>query len=292
MNVARWAVLAVIACLGADAQATPPIATASYAVDGGLPLSVDLVPTPNANGTASYSAVIDDRDSLWRITYAIVVDYTNNPMCSISGLITFNNFTSEVHTFKSSFGVPVCPNVSGGSLLGGMAKLTLVTSGPGSVTCNSGTPVVQMLGDGDPIGSFFYCPFQLAGTGSGISSTTTQFGLPGATEPGPTKFEEIGERQQFNLTGGDSLTVQVTLFFKDADGYVAPACPADLTHDGVVDGADMTVLFGYWGAVTSCPADLPADLDGNGTVGPSDLVVLLDNWGSCDAMESRGHSPK
>ncbi|MCA9283792.1 MAG: hypothetical protein KDA22_01155 [Phycisphaerales bacterium] len=52
----------------------------------------------------------------------------------------------------------------------------------------------------------------------------------------------------------------------------------DLSGDGVVDGTDLGLLLGAWGA---CPdgGPCPADLDGDGAVGGADLGLLLANWG-------------
>ncbi len=58
----------------------------------------------------------------------------------------------------------------------------------------------------------------------------------------------------------------------------APACPADLNGDGVVDVSDLLMLLSDWG---SCPGDCPADLNGDGVVDVSDLLMLLSDWGSC-----------
>lgn len=55
-------------------------------------------------------------------------------------------------------------------------------------------------------------------------------------------------------------------------------CPADLTGDGAVDGADLAVLLGAWGA---CDGNCPADLTGDDAVDGADLAVLLGAWGSC-----------
>ncbi len=52
----------------------------------------------------------------------------------------------------------------------------------------------------------------------------------------------------------------------------------DLDGDGDVDGADLILLLGAWGACDD-RADCPADLDLDGAVGPSDLIILLGNWG-------------
>jgi len=53
-----------------------------------------------------------------------------------------------------------------------------------------------------------------------------------------------------------------------------PAGPAaDLNGDGVVDGADLGLLLGQWGA------DGPADLNDDGVVDGADLGLLLGAWG-------------
>lgn len=51
------------------------------------------------------------------------------------------------------------------------------------------------------------------------------------------------------------------------------ASPGDLNGDGVVNGADLGILLGGWGARGS------TDLDGNGTTDGADLGILLGGWG-------------
>lgn len=58
----------------------------------------------------------------------------------------------------------------------------------------------------------------------------------------------------------------------------SPCCPADLTRDEVVDGADLVTLLGDWGLAGSVST---ADLDGSGSVGTADLALLLEEWGAC-----------
>ncbi|MDA1261647.1 MAG: hypothetical protein O3B75_01990 [Planctomycetota bacterium] len=58
-----------------------------------------------------------------------------------------------------------------------------------------------------------------------------------------------------------------------------PICPADITGDGAVNGADITQMLSAWGL---CSSSCVADLDGNGLVGGSDLAALLSAWGDCD----------
>lgn len=55
--------------------------------------------------------------------------------------------------------------------------------------------------------------------------------------------------------------------------------PGDLNGDGIVNGADLTILLGCWGTVTT-PACAPADLNADGNVNGTDLTVLLGNWTS------------
>jgi len=60
-------------------------------------------------------------------------------------------------------------------------------------------------------------------------------------------------------------------------GSAAPPCPADLNHDGKVNGADLGLMLGSWGLCSGCPADL----NGDGRVNGADLGLLLGAWGNC-----------
>lgn len=68
---------------------------------------------------------------------------------------------------------------------------------------------------------------------------------------------------------------------EDTDGDGVPdecgsSCPADITNDGIVNGADLTSLLGDWGLMGSI-----ADLNGDDEVNGADLTILLANWGPC-----------
>lgn len=56
-------------------------------------------------------------------------------------------------------------------------------------------------------------------------------------------------------------------------------CKADVNCDWIVDGQDLSMLLGAWGA-----QDRALDLDGDCTVGGSDLSVLLGSWGALPPM--------
>ncbi|MEC9374088.1 MAG: hypothetical protein VYC34_09600, partial [Planctomycetota bacterium] len=59
-----------------------------------------------------------------------------------------------------------------------------------------------------------------------------------------------------------------------------PDCPADITGNGTVNGADLAEVLGSWG---DCPTEgpCPGDLTGNGVVNGADLGELLGSWGDC-----------
>jgi hypothetical protein len=61
------------------------------------------------------------------------------------------------------------------------------------------------------------------------------------------------------------------------DACEPPACPADITHDGLVSGDDLAVLLASW----SLGAASGADVDGSGLVDGGDLAALLGGWGPC-----------
>ena len=58
--------------------------------------------------------------------------------------------------------------------------------------------------------------------------------------------------------------------------YQAPACPADVTGDGVVDVLDLIEVLDAWGE-----SGVPADVTGDGVVDVLDLIEVLYGWGAC-----------
>ena len=59
-------------------------------------------------------------------------------------------------------------------------------------------------------------------------------------------------------------------------------CSADIDGNGLVDGADLGLLFVAWG---ECPGDpgCPGDIDENGIIDGSDLGLFCLAWGlECD----------
>ncbi|MGA1018592.1 MAG: hypothetical protein ACO3YY_11495, partial [Phycisphaerales bacterium] len=58
-----------------------------------------------------------------------------------------------------------------------------------------------------------------------------------------------------------------------------PPVVGALNGDGVVNGADLTILLGCWGEITD-PACSPADIADppDGTINGADLTTMLSNW--------------
>ena len=61
--------------------------------------------------------------------------------------------------------------------------------------------------------------------------------------------------------------------------WIPPACPGDVTEDGIVDGIDLAALLGSWG--TDGQGQFPCDTDHDGVVSGTDLAALLSSWGQC-----------
>jgi hypothetical protein len=57
-------------------------------------------------------------------------------------------------------------------------------------------------------------------------------------------------------------------------------CIGDLNKNGIVDGADLSMLLAYWGKVSQ-PKQIMADLNDDGIVNEKDLTILLNDWGPC-----------
>jgi len=53
-------------------------------------------------------------------------------------------------------------------------------------------------------------------------------------------------------------------------------CPADLTMDRAIDGADVALMLAGWGRQESA-----GDVDGNGDIDGQDLAIVLATWGPC-----------
>ena len=55
-----------------------------------------------------------------------------------------------------------------------------------------------------------------------------------------------------------------------------PACPADITGDGLVTVEDLLVVLSGWGGTGA------ADINGDGIVDVMDLLGVVAAWGECE----------
>ena len=96
--------------------------------------------------------------------------------------------------------------------------------------------------------------------------------------PGEPNDNPVGENYARCTRPVDGTTPSGGMFpARRSSSSIPPGTgTADLTGDGVVDGADLTSLLGAWGI-----AGVPADLDGSGLVDGGDLTILLGAWGEC-----------
>ena len=101
----------------------------------------------------------------------------------------------------------------------------------------------------------------------------TLFGGTGVTGNGINSA--LNAAGQLVIRAGDSVNSINTIAKIDLG---STPCPADLTGDRVVNGADLAALLGAWGP---CSGSCPADLTGDGVVNGADLAALLGAWGNC-----------
>ncbi|MEY3025512.1 MAG: hypothetical protein RLZZ238_409, partial [Planctomycetota bacterium] len=110
--------------------------------------------------------------------------------------------------------------------------------------------------------------------GCSIQDNTTNSGAAGLRVIGTLQscYLEDGTlicaNDPFNLSGP---------FLSDGTAGVCD-CLADLTGDGIVNGADLSIVLSSWGPAGPTGT---GDVTHNGTVDAADLAVLLSSWGIC-----------
>ena len=115
-----------------------------------------------------------------------------------------------------------------------------------------------------------------AGYRAGVGVALTSTGVPSNMFLQYTLCTGAGQNV-FTAVGANSY--QWPVFVNGSSVGCTPNCPADLNVDGVVNGDDLGVLLGGWGACTS--SNCIADLNDDGVVNGDDLGILLGAWGPC-----------
>ena len=87
------------------------------------------------------------------------------------------------------------------------------------------------------------------------------------------RISEVTESDDAEMFIAEFECLQETGDWCDSSGS---SCPADISSDNVVDGADLGLLLGAWGTSSG-----NADLNNDNTVDGADLGILLGAWGGC-----------
>jgi hypothetical protein len=133
-----------------------------------------------------------------------------------------------------------------------------------SWTASTGLRLLMRTGDTNLSGYAIKSFYPLGGTGQNADGGNSWFGDSGWFV---TNYSDA------NPNGASSTDYAI---IRTKVTSSAP-CPADLNHDGQVNGGDLGVLLGAWGACSGCAADLNAD----GVVNGADLGIMLAAWGAC-----------
>jgi len=281
-----WLVVGVGACLPivfmstAQAQISvlPRAAKFNWTVNNkfGQAAAIDgqLLPNGKVKYTGSFTA---PEGAVLSVNYT--VDPTNNPTASITGQVTVANNSPVPLGIDAQISIPLCPDIPGGTLLGGNASLKVTTNvNGGALTCLPGEISLYQVHIGDTVANnLFWCPIRMSTSGAGTMQTSVSYGAPVPSLPGPNSAPNAGIRTRLTITDNDSVIVSSTLLIKTLGQ--STGCVGDLNGDGAVDASDLSALLGVWGqAVNPCSS---VDFDGDGVVNASDMAVLLAKWGPC-----------
>ena len=109
----------------------------------------------------------------------------------------------------------------------------------------------------------------------------TNGGATGTYAGFPLTQDLVLGQTYYIVAGSFSATVNVTATLKIDGPPQAGACIGDLNLDGVVNGADLGLMLGAWGACSGGTPGCLGDLNLDGVVNGADLGLLLGAWGAC-----------
>lgn len=89
-----------------------------------------------------------------------------------------------------------------------------------------------------------------------------------------------GEIREVTADGSIAWSFQTGAALMKANRYPLDilqeaCCEGDIDCNGVINGADLTILLGSWGLAVN-------DLTGDGVVSGADLTIILSRWGACN----------
>ncbi|MFZ9880682.1 MAG: hypothetical protein ACO3QC_04695 [Phycisphaerales bacterium] len=210
-------------------------------------LTLDTSTARVVNATASISSAVEgtQNPNTSRNIAGTVLAHAR-PSWSAKGVVTATTLSQSVAAGSAAIELPISlHNFGYGSL---QAKL----DADGATGLSGAFSVIDAV------------EANIAGT-----AATLRFGFnPAGLSPGTYAQTASVLVSDENLPGAaaGSLTVNLSV-------TVTGGNPADLDGNGIVNGADLTILLSQWGSPGS------ADLDGNGIVGGGDIAILLNSWG-------------
>lgn len=258
----------------------PVVATATYSIDGGPSTSINITGTPTPSGNFSFVKTITTPGHKITFNYAGDTNPLNNAL--INGSTTVENLGAAPILVSTSFAAPICPHLFGSSNIGGLCTVKLICNGDGgAITCSGDSDfLVSAMIDGLPAQFLFFCPFLMAKTGGGSTTTNMQFGTPIPSAVGPVAVGSLGHNTGFTVTPGDKAIF--SLLFATNGTIDDPAndpCPGDIDESQVVDKDDLMIVLESFGQSVSCGAS--ADADGDGDVDGADVSTVIAFWGVC-----------
>jgi hypothetical protein len=245
----------------------------------------------NATAAQTYYIVIGGSSSGAVLPSPIVVTVTPppSPDCAAAAAVAFgsNPFDNSATVGNQTVGTNAAGTTT--SIIYKAAWSTFTPAVTGAYTfslCGSVNDTKMALsqvcpGAGSTLASIAYnddnCACSSGCTGaysSGLNPTNSGLPLTQELVAGQTYRLVLGS---FGTTSG---AVSGSLVI-DGPTQPPPSCLGDLNLDGVVNGADLGLLLGAWGA---CPGDVPGclgDLNIDGVVNGADLGLMLGAWGAC-----------
>lgn len=212
--------------------------------DRGVPIDCDRG-DPNTDGDGSGSCWLTDNSSASSCNSDVDGGATvlTSPVMDASG---GEAYVSYDRWYDNSFGGDPGNDTFTVEISNGGAWTLLETVGPS---------------DGESSGGWVNASYRVADYVTPTSNVRVRFT---AEDTGDGSVIEAG-------VDGLSLTVVTCDDNNDVTG--------DVNGDGIVDGADLSQVLGYWG-MCSDPGNCPADINDDGFVDGADLASVLGNWTS------------
>ena len=270
---------------GDEMSSGVPTAMFFVAVDGDVAGQVEL-PLPGGDGDeqnggssgVEFVGSVTGPDNAWVSTYDVSIVPETTEIGLIEGSMVFENTTNVTRMVTMRLATPMCPLIRVETMTGAESTIQVtLDEGGGQLFVPFGRTGFRGMIDGLTAGEIFQGPFLLTGSGSGILTTSDDYGAPLPSAPSPELTSNVAVEMSFRITGGDKVEFTFGFGvtgapenFEFCDGDM-PSSPLDLNGDGMVDLGDMILLLAQWGPCPGCPADF----DQSGYVDLFDLLSIL-----------------